>query len=42
MNIHKCIQGFDFTGREMHQEQLARRLILCEIITMLTCLRRGK
>ncbi|KAJ8657167.1 hypothetical protein O0I10_007247 [Lichtheimia ornata] len=33
--------GFDFTGREMHQEQLARRLILCEIITMLTCLRRG-
>ncbi|KAI7876725.1 FtsJ-domain-containing protein [Lichtheimia hyalospora FSU 10163] len=33
--------GFDFTGREMHQEQLARRLILCEIITMLTCLRQG-
>ncbi|KAI8384517.1 FtsJ-like methyltransferase-domain-containing protein [Radiomyces spectabilis] len=33
--------GFDFTGKEHMQEQLARKLILCEIITMLTCLKQG-
>ncbi|KAI9490189.1 FtsJ-like methyltransferase-domain-containing protein [Zychaea mexicana] len=33
--------GFDFTGQEQHQEHSARRLLLCEIITMLTCLRQG-
>ncbi|KAI8890077.1 FtsJ-domain-containing protein [Backusella circina FSU 941] len=33
--------GFDFTGNEDKQEQLAQRLQLCEIITMLTCLKQG-
>ncbi|CAO0794343.1 unnamed protein product [Mucor circinelloides] len=33
--------GFDFTGNEAHQELSAQRLLLCEIVTMLTCLKRG-
>ncbi|KAI7872189.1 FtsJ-like methyltransferase-domain-containing protein [Spinellus fusiger] len=31
--------GFDFTGNEHHQEPSTHRLLLCEIITMLKCLR---
>ncbi|KAI8139661.1 FtsJ-like methyltransferase-domain-containing protein [Fennellomyces sp. T-0311] len=33
--------GFDFTGHEQHQEHETRRLRLCEVITMLTCLKQG-
>ncbi|PHZ14421.1 FtsJ-domain-containing protein [Rhizopus microsporus ATCC 52813] len=33
--------GFDFSGHEAEQEQLAQKLILCEIITMLSTLRQG-
>ncbi|OAD78340.1 hypothetical protein PHYBLDRAFT_185181 [Phycomyces blakesleeanus NRRL 1555(-)] len=33
--------GFDFTGKEEHQENYAQRLLLCEAITMLTCLKKG-
>lgn len=33
--------GFDFSGNEEQQEVLAQRLLLCEIITMLTSLKSG-
>lgn len=33
--------GFDFSGNEEQQEALAQRLLLCEIITMLTSLKQG-
>lgn len=33
--------GFDFSGNEEQQEVLAQRLLLCEIITMLTSLKQG-
>ncbi|KAF7721129.1 FtsJ methyltransferase domain-containing protein 2 [Apophysomyces ossiformis] len=33
--------GFDFSGKEEHQERHAKRLLLCEIITMLLCLKQG-
>ncbi|RCH97575.1 FtsJ methyltransferase domain-containing protein 2 [Rhizopus stolonifer] len=33
--------GFDFSGQEAQQEQLAQKLLLCEIITMLSTLRAG-
>jgi 23S rRNA U2552 (ribose-2'-O)-methylase RlmE/FtsJ len=33
--------GFDFSGNEEQQEILAQRLLLCEVITMLTCLKQG-
>ncbi|KAI9277253.1 FtsJ-like methyltransferase-domain-containing protein [Phascolomyces articulosus] len=33
--------GFDFKGQEQQQEYVTRRLLLCEIITMLTCLKQG-
>ncbi|KAI8988633.1 FtsJ-like methyltransferase-domain-containing protein [Mycotypha africana] len=33
--------GFDFSGAEGEQEIVAYRLILCEITTMLTCLKQG-
>ena len=35
-------QGFDFLSKEEHQEHQAKRLLLCEMITMLTCLNQGK
>lgn len=33
--------GFDFSGNEEQQEVLAQRLLLCEVITMLTSLKQG-
>jgi 23S rRNA U2552 (ribose-2'-O)-methylase RlmE/FtsJ len=33
--------GFDFSGNEEQQEMLAQKLLLCEIITMLTSLKQG-
>lgn len=33
--------GFDFSGNEAQQELSAQRLLLCEIVTMLTCLKQG-
>ncbi|KAK4521790.1 asparagine-linked glycosylation protein [Mucor velutinosus] len=33
--------GFDFTGHEAYQELSAQRLLLCEVVTMLTCLKQG-
>lgn len=33
--------GFDFSGNEAQQELSAQRLLLCEIVTILTCLKQG-
>ncbi|KAI9354732.1 FtsJ-like methyltransferase-domain-containing protein [Pilaira anomala] len=33
--------GIDFSGSEEQQERLAQRLVLCEIVSMLTCLKQG-
>lgn len=33
--------GFDFSGKEGQQEIVTQRLILCEIVTMLACLKQG-
>ncbi|CEP07356.1 hypothetical protein [Parasitella parasitica] len=33
--------GFDFSGNEAQQELSAQRLLLCEVVTMLTCLKQG-
>lgn len=33
--------GFDFSGNEEQQEVLAQRLLLCEIVSMLTCLKQN-
>ncbi|KAG2230952.1 hypothetical protein INT48_001468 [Thamnidium elegans] len=33
--------GFDFSGNEEQQEVLAQKLLLCEIISMLTCLKQS-
>ncbi|KAI9273591.1 FtsJ-like methyltransferase-domain-containing protein [Sporodiniella umbellata] len=41
VNLAVADGGFDFTGKESQQEQLAQKLLLCEIITMLSTLKSG-
>lgn len=41
VNLAVADGGFDFSGSEEQQERLAQRLLLCEVVSMLTCLKQG-